>query len=433
MSQIANIPDKGEKMRVVILGGGFAGMKLIQKLDRTKYQVVLIDKRNNYQFQPLLYQVATSGIEPSSISFPFRKIFQKQQGLYYRMCKAISVDRSRNTLITSIGEVEYDYLVIAIGCDTNYYGNTKLCCNTLTLKSTGEALNIRNAILQNMENAMNTADDELRRELLNFVVVGGGPTGVEMAGAIAEMKKFVFPKDYPQLDQSEIMIYLINGMDRVLSTFDASLSAKTEGHLKNLGVQVINNLFVTDYDGSTIMLSDKSTLKTKNVIWVAGVAPNHIKGLSDESMLKNGRILTDDYNQVKGEQHIFALGDIAFVENGKDNEQVAQVAMQQAANLAHNLNNGLTDKRAFIYNNKGSMATIGRNAAIAEIGKYKFSGFMAWFIWCFIHLRSIFGLKNKLTVFIDWVWSYITYDQSLRIISKPIKECEEEEKEPTDI
>lgn len=428
MNMISNIPDEKDKKRVIILGGGFAGLKLIQKLDRSLYQVVLMDQRNNYQFQPLLYQVATSGIEPSSISFPFRKIFQKYQGLHYRMCKALSVNRSANVLTTSIGDIDYDYLVVAMGCDTNFYGNSALCSQTLTLKSTSEALNIRNSILQNMEDAVNTSNDDLRRELLTFVIVGGGPTGVEMSGAIAEMKKFVFPKDYPQLDQSEINIYLVNGMDRVLATFDAALSAKTEDHLKKMGVNVINNLFVTDYDGSTLKMSDKSTLNSKNVIWVAGVKPNHLEGLSPEVILKNERILTDEYNLVKGEKNIFAIGDIAFVENGKDNEQVAQVAMQQAENLARNLNRGLADNKPFIYNNKGSMATIGRNAAIAEIGNYKFSGFMAWFIWCFVHLRSIFGLKNKLTVFIDWLWSYITYDQSLRLIFNSKRECEKKEK-----
>lgn len=428
MNYISNIPDKKTKKRVVIVGGGFAGLTIAQKLDGNKYQVVLIDKHNNHQFQPLLYQVATSGIEPSGISFPFRKIFQKFQDFHFRMGEAISVDKAANLLETSIGVVEYDYLIIAMGCDTNYYGNNKLKDITLALKSTSDALYMRNYLLQNLENAMNTSDPELRKELLTFVIVGGGPTGVEMSGALAEMKKFVFPKDYPELSFDEMSISLINGADRLLATFSPELSVKTEKHLKDLNVQVVNNVFVTDYKDSCLFFSDGTSLKSKNVIWVAGITPNKIAGLDAASIHKSGRIITDRYSLVKGEENVFAIGDIAFIEETQGNPQVAQVAMQQAETLVENLNDGFAKKKAFAYHDKGSMATIGRNAAIAEIGKYKFSGFMAWFIWCFIHLRSIFGPKNKLIVFINWVWNYFTYDQSLRLIIKPLKrsECEKD-------
>ncbi len=313
-----------------------------------------------------------------------------------------------------------------MGCDTNYYGNNKLKDITLALKSTSDALYMRNYLLQNLENAMNTSDPELRKELLTFVIVGGGPTGVEMAGALAEMKKFVFPKDYPELSFDEMSISIINGGDRLLATFSPELSVKTEKHLQNLNVHVVNKVFVTNYEDSLLTLSDGSSLKSKNVIWVAGITPNRIGGLDAASIHKNGRILTDRYNLVKGENNIFAIGDIAFIEETQGNPQVAQVAMQQAATLVENLNNEFAQKKVFTYHDKGSMATIGRNAAIAEIGKHKFSGFIAWAIWCFIHLISIFGPKNKLIVFINWVWNYFTYDQSLRLIIKPLKrsDCE---------
>ena len=416
MNNISNIPDKKNKKRIVIIGGGFAGLTIAKKLDSKKFQVVLLDKNNNHQFQPLLYQVAASGIEPSSISFPFRKIFHKYTDFIFRMCEVTEIERDKKSINTSIGNIEYDFLIIAMGCDTNYYGNAKLKDTTLALKSTSDALYMRNCLLENIENAINTSDISLRKQLLSFVIVGGGPTGVEMAGALAEMKKFVLPKDYPELIMDEISIYLINGAERVLSTFSPESSMKTEHDLKKMNVNIINNTFVTNYENSIVQLSTGTTIESKNVIWVAGIIANKIAGLSSDSLHKNGRIITDNYNKVKGEESIFAIGDIAFIEDSQDNQQVAQMAIQQAENLCYNLNNDFENQKEFKYHNKGTMATIGRNDAIAEIGKYKFSGFAAWCIWCMIHLISIIGFKNKLFVFINWIWSYFTYDQSLRLI-----------------
>lgn len=420
-----DIPDQGNKKRIVIVGGGFGGLKLARKLKNDKFQIVLLDKNNYHLFQPLLYQVATAGIEPSAISFPFRKIFKRRKSFHIRICEALNVIPEQNILETSIGSISYDYLVVSTGCRTNYFGNDEIAEQTMALKTTAEALFNRNQVLESFEKAQNTDNLQEREKLMTFVIVGGGATGIELSGALAEMRRFILPQDYPDLDIDRMHIVLIDAAPRLLSAFSQQSSDEVKNYLEKKGVDVLLNLSVLNYKDSALMLSDNSSILSSNIFWVAGVKANSLPGLPPEAYGPSNRLKVDVYNKVIGLSNIFAIGDTALMiteKYPKGHPQVVQPAIQQAANLIHNLNhieNG-TSLTPFVYHNKGSMATIGRNNAIVELKKFRFSGFPAWAVWLFIHLMSIVGVKNRLFIFIDWMWSYFTYDPSLRLIIKPL-------------
>jgi NADH dehydrogenase len=419
----ANINESNKK-RVVIIGGGFAGLKLARELAKSSFQVVLLDKNNYHQFQPLFYQVATAGLEPSAISFPFRKIFQHIDNILFRVAEVKEIVPDKNQLQTSIGIVNYDYLVIAIGADTNFFGNTKMMEKAIPMKSVSEALTLRNTILQNYEDALTAEDPDVKKGLMNIVVVGAGPTGVEVSGTLAEMKKFVLPKDYPELDFNMMQVHLLEGSARVLSTMSDKASEKAKQYLTELGVIVSLNARVKDYDGTQVYLEDGKTIRTNTLVWAAGVTGNKIAGLKPDVIERGNRIRVDQQNKVEGYTNIFAIGDIALMKtedypNG--HPQVAQVALQQGELLAKNLKNSLLNKplKKFKYKDLGSLATVGRNKAVADLPHIKFQGFFAWIVWMFVHLMSIVGIKNRLLIFINWAWNYFTYDQSLRLIIKP--------------
>lgn len=416
----ANIAETSQK-RIVIVGGGFGGLQLARKLAKQNYQVVLVDKNNYHQFQPLFYQVATAGLEPSTISFPFRRIFQHQENINIRVAEVIAVDTEKNQIQTSIGVIDFHYLVIAIGADTNFFGNQKMKELAYPMKSVTEALDLRNTILQNYEDALSQTDKEERKKLMNIVVVGGGATGVEVAGTLAEMKKSILPKDFPELDFNMMQVYLLEGSPKVLGVMSENASTKSEKYLRDLGVNVFLSTRVKEYDGEKVYLDNGKEIPTRTLVWAAGVTANKVQGLNPEVITPTNRIKVDRYNRVEGSKNIFAIGDVAFMTEEKypkGHPQVAQVAIQQAVALAKyfkDLSKGQSSKE-FSYKDLGSMATVGRNKAVADLPSIKFAGFFAWMVWMFIHLMSIVGGKNRVLAFINWAWSYITFDQSLRLI-----------------
>lgn len=421
-----DIPDKEGRKRIIIVGGGFGGLKLARKLKSDKFQVVLLDKNNYHIFQPLLYQVATAGIEPSAISFPFRKIFKRREFFHIRICEAQQVFPENNLLETSIGTLAYDYLVIATGCDTNYFGNDNMAKQTMALKNTSEALFNRNQILDSFEQAQNTSNEEERKRLMTFAIVGGGATGIELAGALSEMRKFVLPQDYPDLDINEMRILLIDASTRLLSAFSEASAKEVTDYLRKRDVEIKLDARVISYENNKLTLSGDTIIETRNVFWVAGVKANSLQGLPTEAYGPGNRLKVNSYNRLLDQPNIFAIGDTALMitdEYPKGHPQVVQPAIQQSQNLILNLQRmeeGLP-LSPFVYHNKGSMATIGRNNAVVELKKIRFGGFPAWAVWLFIHLMSIVGVKNRLFIFVDWMWSYFTYDPSLRIIIKPLK------------
>lgn len=421
MEEIKNIPHKEKLKRVVIVGGGFAGLKLARQLNKKLFQVILIDRFNYHQFQPLLYQVATAGLEPSSMVFPFRKVFQNTPSFHFRLCNATRVVSEMNILETDIGYIEYDYLVIATGGDTNFFGNATLKGNTLTLKSIPEALHIRNHILDSFESALNTKDDNEVESLLSFVIVGGGPTGVEIAGALAELRKYVLPKDYPELDNSRMKVTIIDAAPKLLGAMSEKSSVNVHRFLKKLSVDVILNCTVNGYDGNVVELSNGMKLRSSNVFWVAGITANSLNGLPPESHTRGARIEVDSFNKIKNHGNIYAIGDTCLMteeQYPKGHPQVAQVAIQQARLLAKNLErlNKGRQPDAFHYKDRGSMATVGRNLAVADLYFLHLGGLPAWLIWLFVHLMAIVGAKNRLFIFLNWMWSYFTFDQSLRLL-----------------
>ena len=430
---IAHIPEctNGQK-RVVIVGGGFAGLKLAMELadgwlSKSPYQVVLIDKQNFHQFQPLFYQVAMAGLEPSSISFPFRKIFQERNNVFFRMAELKQVETERNVIITNIGELHYDHLVLAMGADTNFFGQPNIIKNTLPMKSTGEALFIRNTILHNFEHALNMRKTDDISEFLSIVIVGGGPTGVELAGSMAEMKRYVLPKDYPELDFSLMDIVLVESSPELLSPMSKKAQEKSLHYLRNrLGVKVLLNTRVLDYDGDFVSLSDNSTIRANTVIWAAGVVSKKVAGLPDDIYTRGGRMIVDGFNCVKSCTNVYAIGDLACMMGVETNypnghPQLAPVAMQQGIHLAQNLLAVAKQKamRPFKYFNKGAMATVGRNMAVVDMPSFSFTGFFAWLTWLFIHLLYIIGVRNRFLILLNWAWSYFTFDQSLRLLIRP--------------
>ena len=419
----ANI-KRNEQRRVVVVGGGLGGLKLVSSLRDTDFQVVLVDKNNYNQFPPLIYQVASAGLEPSNISFPFRRLFQGWKNFFFRMAEVQHIDTEEKAIKTSIGTIHYDDLVLAAGAITNFFGNKNIEASALPMKSVSESMRLRNTILQNLERA-ETEDNEARKQaLMNIAIVGGGPSGVEIAGVLAEMKQTILPRDYPDLDTSCMHIYLINATPRLLGAMSERSSREAEKALKELGVEVMTNCMVTDYVDKELVLKDGQRISAETVIWVSGIKANNIDGIPTESIGHAGRILVDRFNRVKGLKDVYAIGDQCIVEGDEaypyGHPQLAQVAIQQAKTLAKNLirqEKGETEL-PFSYHNLGTMATIGRKKAVVEIGKLKFGGFFAWLLWLIVHLRSILGVKNKTIVFLNWMWSYLNYKQSLRLILK---------------
>ncbi len=418
-----NIPKTGQP-RVVIIGAGFAGLKLARNLYKHNFQVVLIDRNNYHQFQPLFYQVATSGLEPSSISFPLRKVFQNIKNVFIRIAEVESIDSENKIITTTLGTVWYDYLVIATGATTNFFGMDSFATNGIPMKSVSEALYLRNTLLENFERAVTRLAKEEKQRLLNVVVVGGGPTGVEVCGALAEMRKFVLPKDYPEMDFNNMTITLVEANSHLLHGMSQKAGDKAVNYLTNLGVEVKLNHKVLNFNGAEVELEDKENFQTNTLIWAAGVKGQMPLGVKPDVVVRGNRIKVNRFNQIEGSDGIFAIGDIAYMETEKypnAHPQVAQVALQQAKVLAKNLLNiqKNRDLVPFEYNDKGSMATVGRNRAVVDLPKLKFSGFLAWMVWMFVHLMSIVGVKNRLVIFINWLWNYMTYDQSLRLIIRP--------------
>ena len=417
-----NLPETSQP-RVVIAGAGFAGIKLARKLCNDRYQVVILDRNNFHQFQPLLYQVAMSGIEPSSIAFPLRKLFRKKKNVHIRIAEIQSVDPAEKFIMTDQGRVNYDMLVIATGVTTNYYGNAMVEANAYSLKSISDALLLRNAILSDLECALTIREDDQRQRFLDIVIVGGGPTGVEMAGSLAEMRKYILPKDYPELNAQEMNIHLIEGSPELLGVMSDAASAKSLKYLQDMGVEVFTGTYVKDCDGHAITLSDGRKLYSRKVIWAAGVTGKRFQGIPDSCYMKTGRLVVNTFNQVAGLDSVYAIGDAAYMEEGqyKGHPQVAQPAIQQARCLAKNLNAIARQKamKPFHYKDLGSLATIGRNKAVADLPFIKTQGFIAWILWLVVHLKSILGVKNQLMVLINWMWSYFTMDQSLRVIIRP--------------
>lgn len=419
----ANI-EHTDKKRIVIVGGGLGGLELAFKLVDDDYQVVLIDKNNYHQFPPLIYQVASGGLEPSSISFPFRRLFQGKKDFFFRMAKVESVNTDKKIINTTVGEIDYDYLVMAFGAKTNFFGNKDIEATTLPMKSVSEAMRLRNTILRNLELALTEEDPARKQALMNIVVVGGGASGVEIAGAVAEMKKNIIARDYPDLDSSQMHIYLVNAADRLLSAMDPVSSKRAERDLKELHVHIRQPQFATEYKDGILKTSAGLEIPTQTVIWVSGICANTVEGFPAESIGHAGRFLTDRFCRVKGVKDVYAIGDVNLVEGDEEyplgHPQLAQVAMQQAKTVAKNFKAMSKGKelKPFKYKNLGVMATIGRNHAVAEISGKKFGGFPAWALWLVVHLRSILGVKNKTFILLNWVWNYINYKQSLRLILK---------------
>ena len=436
--------QRNQKKRVVIVGGGLGGLRLAEDLYGSGMQVVLIDKNNFHQFPPLIYQIASAGIDPSSISFPFRQIFRKRKDFYFRMAEARMVDTEKKILQTSIGKIDYDYLVLAAGATTNFFGNKNIEEWAIPMKTVPEAMGLRNALLSNFERALTCATEEERQELLNVVIVGGGATGVEIAGALSEMKRYVIPYDYPDMDSSLMHIYLIEAGDRLLAGMSQDSSKKAYDFLKSMGVDIQFGKMVTDYRDHKVIMKDGTEIPTRTFLWVSGIRANAMPGISEDHLGRGFRFKVDQFNRIPGLNDVFAIGDQCLqttdpaYPNG--HPQVAQVAIQQAKNLAKNIkriNEGHADDNSltpFKYNNLGSMATIGRNKAVVEIGKFHSQGFFAWILWLVVHLRSILGVKNKMMVMLNWLWKYVSYNDSIRMITyatKPREVLERMEREQT--
>lgn len=414
-----DIPQTNKK-RVIIIGGGFAGIQIAKGLKGKGFQVVMLDRNNYHTFQPLLYQVATAGLEPDSIAGALRQLFNDYPDFYFRMAKVTGIDPVAQKISTLIGELQYDKLIIANGSKTNYFGNEDMYNKTFPLKQIPQALNLRSHMLQNFEQTVLTREDSEKDRLTNFVVVGGGPTGVEVSGALGELKKHVLPKDYPDIDFSIMNLHLVDAGPRLLAGMSEKASNKALEYLKDFDVNVKLNTVVKSYDGRDVTLSDGTVIPSKTVIWAAGVKGNIIDGLPAKS-IERGRILVDDYNEVQGLNNIYALGDIAFMKTEncpQGHPMLAPVAIQQGQLLARNLVRAEKGDamKGFEYADKGAMATVGRNRAVVDMPKFTMGGFAAWSIWMFVHLLSIIGFRNRLVVLSNWIWNYFTYDRGTRLI-----------------
>ncbi|NNV54723.1 NAD(P)/FAD-dependent oxidoreductase [Limnovirga soli] len=414
-------------MNIIIIGGGFAGLQLAHSLNNKKgIDVLLIDRNNYHQFQPLFYQVATAGLDASNISFPLRKVFHNSKNIRFRMAMVKSIDTSQHNVLTDIGAFFYDRLVIATGADTNFFGNTVLQQHAFPMKSTTEALQLRHKLIENFEEALQIKELDARQPYMNIVVVGGGPTGVEVSGALAEMSNNVLPKDYPELDFSTMHIYLVEGSGKTLAAMSEKSSAESSKYLRQLGVTVLTNTVVKNFDGNLVTLSNGELINSKIVIWAAGIKGNVPEGIDASLIARGNRIMVNRINKVQNTADVYALGDIAYMETPlypHGHPQVANVAINQAKVLAANFiqqQKGNAVEKEFEYADKGSMATVGRHLAVVDIPSLKlhFGGFLAWLVWMFLHLMLILGVKNRLQIFINWMYKYFTYDQSLRLLFK---------------
>ncbi len=419
-----NIPHI-ELPRVVIIGCGFAGLKLAKTLHSKKYQVVLLDKNNYHTFQPLMYQVASSGIEPDSIVYPIRKVFKGKKNFYFRMALIQGINNENKEILTNIGPLKFDYLIIATGAISNFFGMNNIEKYAFTMKTLLESLDLRSVILQNFEKALNTSDPQERKRYMSFVIVGAGPTGVELAGALAELKNNILPKDYPDLDIALMQIHIIEATDRVLSNMSKRASTKSLEFLEDLGIKVWLKTVVRDYDGKTVT-TNINDFNTKTLIWSAGVKGAPIENLKAR-LTRDNRIIVDDQNKVIGYSKIFAIGDVACMEseqNGKGHAMLASVAGQQGKHLGKNLNAIIKNPKMkpFHYKDRGTMATIGRNRAVVDLPFLKFGGTIAWFVWMFLHLMLLVDFRNRLIVFANWSWSYFSYDKGIRLIIREVKE-----------
>lgn len=422
-----NIP-KINIPRIVIVGGGFGGISLAKKLAKQEVQVVLLDKHNYHTFQPLLYQVSTGGLEPDSIAYPIRKILSKYPNFYFRLANVDNIDPDLKILNTDIGPLKYDYLVLATGSKTNFFGNKEIERNSMIMKTVPEALNLRSLILQNFEKALLTDSFDEQDALINFVIVGAGPTGVELAGALAEIKRGILPKDYPDLDTRRAQINIIQSGDRVLGGMSIQASQKAEEFLEKMGVNIWKDTLVTGYDGYLVKTNSELTFETATLIWAAGVEGDLVEGLkTSKCLLPGNRLKVNAYNKVDDYQDIFAIGDIACMiseETPKGHPMVAQVAIQQGANLGDNILKMIqkkSDLKPFEYKDKGTMATVGRNKAVVDLPHWKFQGVFAWFVWMFVHLLFLVGFRNRAIVFVNWVYNYIRFDRAARLIIRPYK------------
>ena len=421
-------------MKVVIVGAGFGGLKLARKLNnKAGFEVVLVDRFNHHQFQPLFYQVATAGLDASNISFPLRKIFHKTNNVHIRLATLKEVVGAQNKIVTDIGDISYDVLVLAMGAGTNYFNNPQIEANTVPMKSTYEALQLRYRLLQNFEKALILNDPEELKRRMNIVIVGGGPTGVELSGALAEMKKYILPKDYPELDFSQMNIYLLEGGGKTLATMSEKSSFESHNYLNRLGVTVKTNALVKNYDGKQVLLGDGTVIESSFVIWAAGVKGNVPDGIDKNVVLKSNRIKVDRHCLVEGTSNIYAIGDLAYMEEPaypKGHPQLAAVAIQMGELVGDHLirvERKSTQFIEFVYYDKGTMATIGRNKAVCDLPKPKlhFKGFIAWMIWMGLHLFLLLGIKNRFFVFSNWVYNYFTHDQNLRLIFRNYQQIAE--------
>jgi len=419
-----NIPQS-DLPRVIVVGGGFGGVTLSRKLTKQNFQVVLIDRHNYHNFQPLMYQVATSGLEPDSIAFPLRGLVEDRKNFLFRLGEVNSIDPDKKIVCSSIGDVSYDYLVIATGTKTNFFGNKDLEEASLQMKSVPQALNIRSYMLQNLEKATLTNDVEEQKKLMRIVLSGAGPTGVELAGAFAEFKKGVLKNDYPDLNPELMEIHLLDGSDRVLASMSEKASQKAEKYLRKLGVQIHLNVLVKNYEEETVLTNTDLQIVAYTFIWSAGVIGNPIKGLREESVdERSQRFLVDKMNRVEGYEGIFAIGDIALMkteEFPKGHPQVAQPAIQQGKLLVKNFKRLINNQplKEFSYLDKGSMATIGRNKAVADVKNFTLGGFLAWITWLGVHLYFLVGVRNRLVVFLNWIYNYFNFDRAARVIIRP--------------
>ena len=423
------------KEKIVIVGGGFAGLNLAKKLNKKKFEITLIDRNNFHSFPPLFYQIASCGLDTGNISFPFRREVRKMDDVRYEMGNVEKVDPVAKTVTTQFNTIKYDKLIIAAGTTNNYFGIQSLKEKVFTLKSVNQALRLKSEILERLERASLCKDPDRRKELLSFVVIGAGPTGVEIAGAIGEMKRYILKREYPELSRNDITVTLIEGTNRVLRTMSEKSSEKAYDYLRHLMVDVQLERTMTKYENNVVELSDGRNIYSEVVIWTAGITAEPVEGFSKETFGPGNRFIVDEFNKVKDYEDVYAIGDISFLTSPKFQRgypQLAQVAIQQSANLAKNLNKGAFTSK-FEYNDKGSMATIGRNRAVCDLNKIHLYGLPAWMIWMFIHLISILGMRNKLSTLINWVWAYFTYSTSLRLVLRPSKYPERDHWDFTDI
>jgi len=430
---LIDIPNK-KKARVVVIGGGFGGIQVAKMFQNKDIQVVIVDKNNYHTFQPLMYQVATSALEAESIAYPIRKIFNKSKNIYFRLGEVTNVDHEKKVIEFGNDTLEYDYLIIATGAKTNYFGNEGLTISAMPMKSILESLDLRTMLLQNLEHALLINNERKKQGMMNIVIAGAGPTGVELAGALGELKRKVFPKDYPELDMEKMNIYLVQSGDRVLPMLSPKSSAKAKKYLEKLGVTVVLETRVLDYFGDYVSTNTGQDIIAKTLIWTAGVTGNPVGGVPLACISKAGRILVDEFNEVKGLKDVYAIGDVACMET-KDypngHPQVAPGAMQQGKLLGKNILNKVCynkPMKRFKYKDKGAMATVGKNKALVEMGRLKIGGAMAWFIWMVIHLLSLVGFRNKIVTMLNWIKNYFNSDRGMRLIITQFDLAEEKRK-----